>query len=159
MKIFYILRQAVVFGVALTLSCGTVISYAADTPSIKDIIDSRQQGFKKMGSAMKVFRTQLREDNPDTTAMSDAAKSIALYANDVSGWFPEGTGMDSGFDTDALNYIWKNPTKFNGYSQDLIKASNQLIEAVSSADNDLIKTAIIAVKDSCSDCHSSFRAD
>ena len=159
MKNSYLLRHTAIAGLALTLSCSAITSFAAEVSSAADVIDTRQHGFKKMGGAMKVFRTQLREDTPDANAMSAAADTIALYAKDVSTWFPEGSGADSGLDTDALDYIWKNPTKFDGYSQALVRTSQQLVEAVASNDKGSIKAAVVAVKDSCSDCHSSFRAD
>lgn len=136
---------------------GTLL--AASESIVEKTIAERQDGFKKMGKAMKAFRNQLRSDTPDTLALVPEAEILVLYSQQMAGWFPAGSGPESGVDTDALPYIWKNTAKFDKLVSSFEPAASSLLRAAKGADLDGIKKSLFAVKDICSDCHDSFRAD
>lgn len=130
-------------------------AYSADNA----IIETRQAGFNTMGSAMKTLRKALKRDQLGTDDVVQAATELAAAVTDIADWFPAGTGTDSGADTDALPYIWKKPEKFKQYADDLIPAAKQLQAVAGTKDKAVFETALSAVKEQCSGCHKSFRAN
>lgn len=125
----------------------------------QDMIEIRQQGFKKMGAAIKTCRDELRASEPDQAKLLAAAQSLDALADKIGDWFPTGTGPDTGIKTDALPYIWKNPEKFTSISAQLPPATQDLLAAVAANDKSALATQVKAVIDVCSACHRSFRAD
>jgi cytochrome c556 len=123
------------------------------------VIKARQASFKELGDAMKVYRTELRSDSPDNSAMAAAAGVVASYADEIVDWFPVGSGPESGLDTDALPYIWKNTEKFSRLGAEIVLASAALTAAVASNDTKAIISQVSATGKACKNCHGSFRAD
>lgn len=144
---------------AAALSMALALISAAPAQAQQDIIELRQEGFKAMGGAMKAVRDELKSGQAEMALIRDASRKMAFYAAELPAWFPEGSGPESGLATDALAYIWKNSDKFDGLSQTLIKETSALAELAAGADASAIKQQLLAVKDSCSACHKSFRAD
>ena len=133
---------------------------AADAGAFAEIVEARQAAFEELGGAVKVFRDQLRGDTPfDLEAQAAAAATISGHAPDIVEWFPEGSGADGGYDTDALAYIWRNRTKFDGLAGDLVPRAAALEAAVATGDRGEILQAFRTVGGTCGDCHDSFRAD
>jgi cytochrome c556 len=123
------------------------------------VIDERKEGFKAMGAAMKGLNGELKNEKPDAARMLAAAEKLATLSQKIPGWFPEGSGRDSGKDTDALPYIWKNKEKFSQLSDALIVQSKAMVPLTSSSDIAAIKKQLLVIKDTCSSCHESYRAD
>ncbi len=142
--------------IAVLFLSGHLRATGADPASL---IEIRQQNFKEMGRAMKFFRDELRRDKPDTAKLSAAADVIANFAGDIAAWFPPGSGPESGIDTDALEYIWKNTEKFSLLDQQLVPAANALQAATSTGDRTAILKQVQEVGSACKACHKSFRAD
>lgn len=142
---------------AAAISAHISLVSAAESSDPEAIIHERQEGFKNMGSSLKSMRFELRADTPDYPAILKAATTIKTEAMKIGDWFPEGTSTDSDYDTDALPYIWKNQAKFNMMADDLVKASEAMMSAASSAS--ATEEQMIAIKDACSACHRSFRED
>jgi cytochrome c556 len=140
---------------------GASLAAAENTKAsaLADVISVRQQSFKEMGTAMKVFRKELRSDSPDRAAMTVAADMVARHAGDVSDWFPVGSGPESGLETDALPYIWKNTDKFSRLSREISRASVALVTAVATNDTSVIISQVSVTGKTCKGCHDSFRAD
>lgn len=141
---------------AAAISAHISLVSAAESSDSEAIIHERQEGFKNMGSNLKSMRFELRADQPDYPAILKAATNIHTEALKIADWFPAGTSNDD-FNTDALPYIWKNQAKFNAMADDLVKASEAMMSAASSAS--ATEQQMLAIKDACSACHRSFRAD
>lgn len=131
----------------------------ASTAAPETVIETRQQGFKKMGAAMKAIVDQLKTDAPDRARMTAAALAIGAGAEHVSGWFPTGTDADSGLDTDALPYIWKDRARFDSLAQQLVAESKALNSTMAGGDLATLKAQVKTVGAVCGNCHRSFRAD
>jgi cytochrome c556 len=145
-------------GVVL-IAIGTATASDPTAPSAQEIIDARQSGFKKMGAAMKAISEQLKTDAPDVAKMTTAAQAIGAGAKEQPGWFPAGSGPESGFETDALPHIWKDTAKFTALSGQLATESGNLSAALASKDVPAIRAQFKVLADVCSSCHKSFRAD
>lgn len=133
--------------------------YVAPASAQQDIVDERQKGFKALGGAMKTLRNELKGGEPDSAKISKAAEEMANLSAKIPHWFPKGSGPDSGIDTDALAYIWKNNEKFTRISNDLISDTKAMVPLAAGTDYSAVKKQLMKVKDNCSSCHDSFRAD
>lgn len=153
-------RSAGTLALAFAFVLTANVAGASDpAPSPQAVIETRQQGFKKMGAAMKALVEQLKSAAPDSAKMADAAQVIASGSQQALQWFPAGSGPDAGVDTDALAYIWEDRTKFDSLANKLIPETKALVTAASGTDVPAIRTQVKAVAEICSTCHKSFRAD
>ncbi|HSG89616.1 MAG TPA: cytochrome c [Pseudomonadales bacterium] len=142
----------------VALLAGGALPTAAES-DLATLIDARQTRFEEMGEAFKVFRDELRSDEPEVAVMPAAAEVIVSYAGHISEWFPAGSGPESGLETDALAYIWKNTDKFARIDADLVPAAAALQAAVATGEVGAITAEFSTVGRTCKACHDSFRAD
>jgi cytochrome c556 len=134
-----------------------VASESNDT--VQSVIEARRSGFKKMGAAMKSIAGELKSDAPDVAKMATAAQAVGIGAKEQPGWFPAGSGPESGLDTDALPHIWKDTAKFAALSSQLGVEAGNLTATLAGKDVAAIRTQFKVLSDVCSTCHKSFRAD
>jgi len=131
----------------------------ANASDASSIVESRQQKLKELGKAMKTINQQLKSDSPELSLIQQQAKLLANHAAELPQWFPLGTGQDAGLDTDALNTIWSQPDDFTARAKDFKQASIALSQKADKAELATLMQNLKEVKDSCSGCHKTFRAD
>ncbi|MEL7318603.1 MAG: cytochrome c [Pseudomonadota bacterium] len=129
---------------------------AADEPAV---IDERQANFKAIGKSFKAIRTQLEGDSPDFEAITAAATDMNAAALKIEGYFPEGTSVADGYDTEALATIWEKPEEFAEAHKRLIDASAEMITLAQGGDAAAVGDQVGAVGGSCKNCHDTFRLD
>lgn len=116
------------------------------------VVDQRVAGMKSLIGHM---RTATGGNDPAVTREA-LAKAIA-YAKSIPGLFPKGTGIgDAGIlKTRAKQDIWTNAALFKSEADGFLAA----LEAAHAAADDAgkYKTAMDAVRKSCSSCHDAFR--
>jgi len=151
-------RKALVLSTVL-LATGMAALTVTPVAAGDDVIAERQEGFKAMGAAMKKMRKQMKSDAPDMAVMLGAAEKMAMNAPRIANWFPAGSGPESGKDTDALAYIWKNTDKFSRLSKAAVNETKALVTAVKTQDTAVIKKQLKVVMNTCKTCHKSFRED
>jgi cytochrome c556 len=152
-------KLVALFVAALIVPAG-VCSEDASEGAIAALIDERQERFEAMGEAMKVYRAYLKgADDVTPDLLVKAASVIQENASNINQYFPAGSGPESGLETDALSYIWKNQDKFERLAADLPGAAGRLTAAVASGEKTEIAGAVRDVAKNCRDCHQSFRAD
>lgn len=144
-------------GAADAPAAGHHADAAAESPA--QVVEARRAGFKKMGSAMRFINDQLKTPEPDLARMGNAAADLVGLSAKVVHWFPAGTGAANGFDTDALDYIWKQREKFDELAARFGKEAAVLAASLSGGDVAAVRTQARGVGAVCSDCHRSFRAD
>ncbi len=137
-------------------SDGGAGSQASEEPAI---IDVRQTNFEEIGDAFKAIRGQLEGDSPDFAVLEASATTINANAQKIGDHFPDGTGMDAGFDTEALAAIWEKPEEFTAAHQKLIETSDGLLAAAQSGDVATFQAAVGELGQSCKGCHDNFRVD
>jgi cytochrome c556 len=137
----------------------THVAVAEDVQGPQALIEARQEGFKKMGAAMKAITEQLKGDSPNAATLAASIQAISAGTEKVSQWFPAGSGSDAGVETDALPNIWTDRTKFDALTKELGVEVKSL--AASIATNDLagMRAQLKRTAGACSTCHRSFRAD
>ena len=146
----------------LAAGCAVLLSLPAtplDAPGVAAVIEQRQSHFDAMGRAMKSLRQTLRRGEPDWPRINAAAALIESHAGRINGWFPAGSGAESGLDTDALAYIWKTPERFASIDQRLHDAAVTLTAVAEAGDAAALPAAFRAVAGACKQCHDSYRAD
>ncbi len=148
----------ILFAVA---ACG---SESADAPAPVNPepleIAERQDNFKAIGKSFKAIRGQLEGDAPDLAVIEASASDINTRLQRVGDLFPAGSGMDAGFDTEALAKIWEDPDGFAQVSQDAINASAELMAAAASGDVAAVGPQVgnLGMK-GCKGCHDVYRVD
>ena len=128
----------------------------ADSPPV---IEERQANFKAIGKSFKAIRTQLEGDSPDMEAIAAAATDMNAAALKIEGYFPEGTSVADGYDTEALATIWEKPQDFAEAHKRLVDASAEMITIAQSGDAAAVGDQVGVVGGSCKNCHDTFRLD
>ncbi|XUU61770.1 c-type cytochrome [Erythrobacter sp. HA6-11] len=146
-------------------ACGDSAEPAAPTEetsgeaSPDNVIELRQANFEAMGDAFKAIRGQLEGDAPDFAVIEESAQAIGARITANKDLFPEGTGIDSGAETEALEVIWEKPEDFAASADKLITASEALAAAAASQDLGQVREAVKNLGGSCKACHDVFRLD
>ena len=83
------------------------------------------------------------------------ALSIQSLANMLSDLFPEGSSTG---ETQALPVIWENSIGFGEKISATQSASDDLVNAIRSDNNDAIEDARSSLGQTCGSCHRDFRA-
>lgn len=123
------------------------------------VIEERHDNFEAIGDAFKAIRGQLEGSSPDLGVIAASATDINTRAQRIEGHFPEGTGRDQGYDTEALPTIWEKPEEFAQASQKLIDESAALITLAEAGDTAAIGDQVKAMGGACKNCHDTFRLD
>lgn len=132
---------------------------AANEASEPTVIDERQNNFEEIGDAFRVIRGELENEEPDMAAIVTNAEIINANAMKIEGYFPEGTGMDDGYDSEALATIWEQPEEFAAAHQRLVSASEAFLATANEGDEAAIGAGVGELGGSCKNCHDTFRLD
>ncbi len=156
---------ALVPAIALLAACGgeageTGTDTPAATGDAPPEIAQRQDNFEAIGDAFKVIREQLEGDAPDMAAISTAATDINTRLQNVPNFFPEGSSMEAGYDTEALAVIWEDPEGFAEATQNAVTASEAMMAAAASGDPAAVGEQVGNLGlNGCKACHDKFRVD
>lgn len=135
---------------------GTAAAPAGDVPPV---LAERHDNFEAISDSFKAIRTQLEGNAPDLAAIEAAASDINQRAERISGHFPEGTGRDAGWDTEALPTIWEKPEEFSAAQKKLLEESAKMMALAASNDVAAVGAQVAALGGTCKNCHDSFRLD
>ena len=133
----------------------------AATTAEPPVIKERHDNFEAIGDAFKAIRGQLEGGAPDFGAIAASASDINARAQKIEGHFPEGTGRDQGFDTEALATIWEKPDEFAAAATKLVDESAKLaaLAGEAGADAATVGEQVKAMGGACKNCHDTFRLD
>jgi cytochrome c556 len=131
---------------------------AADEPAV---LKERHDNFESIGDAFKAIRGQLEGGSPDFGVIAASASDINTRAQMIESHFPEGTGRDQGYDTEALPTIWEKPEEFSAAAKKLIEESAALAAMAGEpgANAAAIGEQVKAMGGACKNCHDTFRLD
>ncbi|MEO0440164.1 MAG: cytochrome c [Pseudomonadota bacterium] len=127
--------------------------------TVKEQIEVRQGQLEKIGESFKTISDQLKSDSPDIAAIQAAAASVPENATGMADWFPEGTGPDSGVETDALPIIWEEKDDFLEKVTAMQEAAVALVSAAEGGDVAAIGAAFRETGGTCKACHDKYRLD
>ena len=147
-------------GPLLVAGCSDNPKVAAD-PEIEEAVRVRQQNFSEIGTLFKNLGDTLKKGEPlqGNPAVQSSVQQLANYARDQKFWFADGTGPESGADTDAKAEIWTDRADFDQKVEALVAETGKL-QAVYAEGNDAafaeqLKTVGVA----CQNCHKKYRVD
>lgn len=123
----------------------------------KAAYEARHEGFEDIGDHFKAINRELKGGSPSIERVQREAAALAEKAKQVPGWFPAGTGPESGTRTRAKAEIWANNQDFQQRAQTLGQASSAFAQAAQSGDLAAIRAAMPALGDSCKQCHDRYR--
>ena len=109
----------------------------------------------------KPAELELRHDNfeTDIVMVAAAARDINERAAAIEDHFPEGSGRDAGWDTEALPTIWEKPAEFTAAQQKLLEESAKMLELAEAGDVAGAGEQVGPLGASCKNCHDTFRLD
>jgi len=155
---FPLAKIATAITVSFTLTLSGIL-FAADAEEIKTVMDERHENFEAIGKSFKTIRDQARSDNADLAKVTEAATTINILAKQIDTWFPEGSGPESGNETEAKAEIWQQREKFTNAAQRLVTESEKYLARLQSDGVSAVPGGIRSLGGSCKNCHDDFRID
>lgn len=150
-------------GMSVLTACGAGEARLADlTPEqieLKQKIDARRMNFQDIGAAFKAVGDELKAGRADSPTVQFSVDAVSRYAGQISGWFPEGSGPESGFKTDALPAIWEKPDEFAAVLAEFEKSVELFSQASQAGDAPGIQSNFQLVGSQCASCHEKFRKE
>lgn len=123
------------------------------------VIKERQDNFEAIADAFKLIRGELEKGSPDFMLIGAQAGDINARATKIVDYFPEGTGIDAGYDTEALATIWEKPEEFAAAHQKLVDESANLASLADTGGAAAIGAQAMTMGGACKGCHDNFRLD
>lgn len=120
-------------------------------------VEARQANFKSIARANKGVQDELRKSSPAIAVLRTNAADLQAASERIAGFFPAGTGPDTGIKMEALPAIWQNPKGFTEAADRHVAAVRALNAAVAGGDMARIRAAADAIGPTCKNCHDSFR--
>ena len=150
------MRHLLLLGIATVGIVGAAIAQApARTPA--ELIQNRQAGYRQIRDANKAINDQLQASEPSLATIRQNSAALVRLTPQVSGWFPAGTGPETGVRTRAKAEIWARPQEFRTAAVNLVVAARRLDAAARGNDVAAIRAAHGALGRTCSACHDQFR--
>ena len=142
----------------LSLAAAGVAFAALPKSKALAIMHERHEGMEKIGDTNKLLRRELTSNAPFAPAVKSGAATIAGLSRQASGWFPAGTGPETG-NTGAKAAIWQNPKDFQAKLVAFQQAAAAFNAAAASGDMGAAKARYARMIDSCDACHKGYRSE
>ncbi|MDE2301659.1 MAG: cytochrome c [Sphingomonadales bacterium] len=138
-------------GLACLLWASAVVAAPADA------VKTRIDGLRELGAAFKAIRDGLAGDEPQTILIQQSARQVRNAASQMSGWFPAGSGAESGAKTSAKAEIWTQPARFKADMDSFVAAAARFQKVAAGGDGAAMRAAMADLGGTCKGCHDSFR--
>jgi cytochrome c556 len=148
--------SAIAIAVVLAITAGGA---AVAQTAAQNAVAARQAGFKTMGAAFKAVNDELKKGQPDMKAVAAQSRTVNAQAQALAGWFPKGSGPESGAKTKAKAEIWSDAATFAAATRGLQVETAKLQTLAASGDAGAVRSQVRAVGGACGSCHKPFRAD
>ena len=122
------------------------------------VMKARHDHYEAMGKAMKGIGDQLKSSEPELAEVRRHAATIAGFAPQMKGWFPPGSGPETGRETRAKAEIWSDRTTFDQRTQAFEVQAANFNRVAQGTDLAGIRAASAELGTSCKNCHDRFRA-
>ncbi|MFO1456080.1 MAG: cytochrome c [Steroidobacteraceae bacterium] len=155
-----LLAIAVLGAALLAAGCGNKPKVAVD-PEIEEKVRVRKQNFSEIGTLFKNLGDTVKKGQPlqGNPAVQSSVQQLASYAKDEKFWFDEGTGPESGADTDAKAEIWTNRADFDQKVEALIAETDKLQQVYAAGGDPAFAEQLKAVGVACQNCHKKYRTE
>jgi cytochrome c556 len=144
---------------ASVISVGVAVPVLAQDLTPAEMIQSRQQRFREIGTAFKTVNDELKKPTPVKVMLTSSAARIAAAAREQQTLFPKGTGPETGIKMKAKADIWARRGEFDAANARLIAEADRLAALTRAGDFDAMRAQVKVVGAACSGCHRAFRED
>lgn len=138
--------------IVIALSVSFTLPYG-DSHTSGDPIATRIVLMKDIGDNAKALKTKLDAGRFGEAALN--AQTIALRADHILEWFPEGSLSDQ---SRAKEDIWQKWKLFGKSAQTLRDEANQLVQTIADGKADMASVQAARIFRTCKSCHDRFRA-
>ncbi len=146
--------QQLLIGILVPLT----LTACADPPDTRPgkPVAHRQEAFKKIRFAFEPMGRQLHKQEYDADQFLLLAKQLVGAKDGPWQYF----GPDTNYPpSHATADVWSKPAEFESRRQTFAKAVDDLAAAAESRNDQRVRAAYEAVRDSCQKCHDVFRED
>ena len=120
----------------------------------EQIVAARQSAFALSNADFAQMKAQA-EAGVDVHTLAFPARVLARWARTLPAMFPAGTNLPG---SKALPPVWSDRAGFEARAAAYAAAATALVEAAQSGDRAAFTTQWAAVRQTCSDCHATYRA-
>ncbi len=150
------MRKLLTVGALAAFALVTVGASGARADDGAAAVAKRQAVMKSMGAHMGGIKGAMKAGNGKAVAMH--AGAINSLAKVLVGFFPKGSGPESGAKTRALPKIWAEWDKFKAVPATLAAESAKLVQTAKGGDMKAIGAQFGAMaKAGCGGCHKPYR--
>ena len=142
-----------------SLSLLPALSIAAAPSEIEQSIQERREKFVQMGEAYDEIDRELKNREPDLAMIQRHAVQIDDWAGDQIHWFPEGSGPESGIETEARAEIWSDAEQFEALQEAFVLEARRFKDAAGQGDLANLMSRFEATSAVCSECHEKYRKE
>lgn len=148
------------FAAAAAVTIATAGGALAALPRDKllSAMHARHEGMKSIGKSNKAIARQIQGRSPDLSLIRLSARQIAKLSRQGSGWFPQGSGPESG-KTGARPEIWQDPRDFAARLRNFQVAARAFDAAAAGSDVGAIRARFADMGGTCKACHDKYRRD
>ena len=130
---------------------------AASPAEIAALMHDRHENYEAMGKAMKGIGDQLKSEAPSVEVIQRHAALIAGHAPQIPGWFPHGSGPETGRRTRAKAEIWTDADTFRQRAEAFAQEAARFNRTAQAGDIGAIRAGQPELGKACKNCHDRFR--
>lgn len=145
-----------IFSAAVAAAASGAAWAQANSPAARAVA-ARQAGFKQLGGAFKTINDQLKSDKPDMAAIRTASGRAVQLGQAMNGWFPAGSGAQTGVKTGAKPEVWSDAQGFATARAAFQAETVKLQRVAAGTDIAALKAQVQATGKTCGGCHAKFR--
>lgn len=132
-------------------------AYAQLNP--KEAVGARINAYRETGAAFKTINDQLKSGAPIKIMMRTSARTISNTSRDQYGWFPAGSGAETGLKTKARPAIWSDPAGFKAAQDRFAQEAALMSKVVETGDAAAMQKQAKALGQACAACHHKYRQE
>jgi cytochrome c556 len=137
---------------------GNMVTPPAGQLTAAQAYEVRHERYEEMGDSLKAINRELKGGAPDVARIQREAATLATLAEQIPGWFPEGSGPDVNAKSEAKAEIWSDPQGFAQAHQGYLQQAQSFKRVADGGDVEQIRAAAQVLGKSCGECHDKYRA-
>jgi cytochrome c556 len=126
--------------------------------SARQVVEARALHMKDLGGAFKAVRDQAKREPANVSLMQMSAAEVELASQDLSSWFPRGTGPETGLKMRALAEVWTDEADFAAAAVAFRDEAKKLNDLAKAGDVTGVREQASVVRKTCGGCHDAYRA-
>ena len=138
------------------VGCGSAPQVDPSDP-LAAAVAERQANFKDIKKANDAMKAEVEAEAPDVAVFQTNAAALLAHVEPIKDLFPEGSGVNSGYDTEALPLIWQDRPAFDRAADDMVAAGQVFAQVAEAGDIAAITAGLDELGQSCRACHRQFR--